>query len=130
MLDLGCGSGILSFLFAKQFKKAKAYGLDKNTDAVKTCNLNAAELGLGNVEAFEFDLKKQAKFQLETGEFKLPKKFDWIVINPPWIAASRMEGESSLADAVYDDSNMLVNSLQLSSTHSITKNAYSLLKER
>jgi methylase of polypeptide subunit release factors len=49
LLDLGCGSGILSFLFAKQFKKAKIYAIDKNKDAVKTCNLNAAELGLGNV---------------------------------------------------------------------------------
>jgi methylase of polypeptide subunit release factors len=49
----------------------------------------------------------------------MPKQFDWIVINPPWIAASRMEGESSLADAVYDDSNMFENSLLLASKPSI-----------
>jgi methylase of polypeptide subunit release factors len=44
LLDIGCGSGILSFLFAKQFKKGKVVALDKNPDAVRTCNLNAARL--------------------------------------------------------------------------------------
>jgi methylase of polypeptide subunit release factors len=44
VLDVGCGSGVLSYLFAKQFKKSKIFGLDNNPDAVRTCNLNAARL--------------------------------------------------------------------------------------
>jgi len=44
MLDIGCGSGVLSFLFAKANKKSKIFAFDKNEDAVKTCNLNAARL--------------------------------------------------------------------------------------
>lgn len=48
-------------------------------------------------------------------EFKKPHKFDWIVINPPWLVSSKIEGESALADAVYDDSLMLKNSLKLAS---------------
>jgi methylase of polypeptide subunit release factors len=51
-LDIGCGSGVLSYIFAKQFKKSRVYCLDKNPDAVKTTNLNAARLEYHNVEAF------------------------------------------------------------------------------
>jgi len=49
MLDIGCGSGVLSFLFAKQFKKSKVTAIDSNPDAVRTCNLNAARMELRNV---------------------------------------------------------------------------------
>jgi methylase of polypeptide subunit release factors len=52
VLDIGCGSGILSFLFAKSQKKSQIYAIDKNPDAVKTTNLNAARIGMKNIEAF------------------------------------------------------------------------------
>ena len=42
ILDLGCGSGILSFLCKKSFKKAKIVGFDSNKFAVDTTNINAA----------------------------------------------------------------------------------------
>lgn len=61
-LDLGCGSGVLSFLFSKQFKKGRVCAIDNNPDAVKTCNLNAARLNYRNVEAVHFDLKHQKDF--------------------------------------------------------------------
>ena len=34
VLDLGCGCGILSFLFAKAHKKSKVIGVDKNPAAI------------------------------------------------------------------------------------------------
>jgi SAM-dependent methyltransferase len=61
VLDVGCGSGILSYLFAKNQKKSHIYAIDKNPDAVKTTNINAARLNMRNIEAFEFDVKNQAK---------------------------------------------------------------------
>ena len=51
-LDIGTGSGILSFLLAKNFKKAKICGFDINKDAINTYNVNAASLGLKNAQAF------------------------------------------------------------------------------
>lgn len=62
MLDIGCGSGILSFLFAKANKNSKIFALDKNQDAVRTCNVNAARLELRNIEAFQFDVKDEKEF--------------------------------------------------------------------
>ena len=56
VLDLGCGCGILSFLFLKHHKKSKIFGFDKNEDAVKTFNLNASRLSMREAEAFQFDL--------------------------------------------------------------------------
>lgn len=47
-------------------------------------------------------------------EHKFPKTFDWIVINPPWLIASKADSESALTDGVYDHSDMLRNALQLS----------------
>jgi methylase of polypeptide subunit release factors len=49
-------------------------------------------------------------------EHKLPKTFDWIVVNPPWLSSSKMEGESVMLDGVYDDSHMLRHSFTLAST--------------
>ena len=57
-MDIGTGSGILSFLLAKNFKKAKIYGFDNNKDAVNTFNINASSLGLKNAQAFDFNVLK------------------------------------------------------------------------
>ena len=56
MFDLGCGSGILSYLFAKYHKTAKIAALDKNPDAIETTNVNAVKMGMQNIEALQFDL--------------------------------------------------------------------------
>lgn len=61
-LDIGCGSGVLSFLFGKHFRKSRVCAVDNNPEAVRTCNINAARLSLRNVEAVEFDLKHQKDF--------------------------------------------------------------------
>jgi len=46
ILDIGSGSGVLSFLCAKAFKKAKIYGFDINQTAVDTYNVNATSNNL------------------------------------------------------------------------------------
>lgn len=52
ILDIGSGSGILSFLCAKTFKNAKIIGFDINPAAVDTYNINAASNNIENVSAF------------------------------------------------------------------------------
>jgi hypothetical protein len=50
----------------------------------------------------EFDLRKPEKFQIKTMHARLPSLFDWIILNPPWMAASKLPGESVIVDGVYD----------------------------
>lgn len=63
ILDLGCGSGVLSFLCKKSFKKAKVVGFDCNKAAVDTTNINAAQHRFDDVTAYEFDLTKSGDFK-------------------------------------------------------------------
>ena len=63
ILDLGCGSGVLSFLCKKSFKKAKVVGFDCNKAAVDTTNINAAQHHFDDVTAFHFDITKNCEFK-------------------------------------------------------------------
>jgi methylase of polypeptide subunit release factors len=63
ILDLGCGSGILSFLCKKSFKKAKVVAFDCNKAAVDTTNVNAAEHHFDDITAYQFDLTKSSEFK-------------------------------------------------------------------
>ena len=63
-MDIGCGSGILSFLVAKKYKKSKIIALDKNPDAVETCSVNAASLGLLNIQSINVDILKKEDVDL------------------------------------------------------------------
>ena len=58
ILDLGCGSGVLSFLSKKSFKKAKITAFDCNKAAVDTTNINAAENHFEDITAYQMDLTK------------------------------------------------------------------------
>lgn len=63
VLDLGCGSGVLSFLCKKSFKKAKVVGVDCNQAAVDTTNINAASSNFKDVHAINFDIRKVSEFK-------------------------------------------------------------------
>lgn len=49
-------------------------------------------------------------------QHKLPRTYQWIVVNPPWLSSSKMGGESLMMDGVYDESHMLRHSFALAST--------------
>lgn len=85
VLDMGCGSGVVSVFAAAA--GAEVYAVDINPMAVKSAMLNARQNGLAEkVNAIESDLF-----------LKLPadmRKFDIIFFNPPYfkgIAASNFE---------------------------------------
>lgn len=70
LLDLGCGSGVLSLIAAK--KGAQVHAVDINAKAVTNTKLNAERNGV-QLQAYESDLMAAV-----TGEF------DVVVINPPY----------------------------------------------
>ena len=48
VLDLGCGSGYLTFPIAKRNENASVIGLDIVTDTLKQNSLKAQEMGINN----------------------------------------------------------------------------------
>lgn len=57
ILDVGTGSGILSFLLAKRASNnCKLIGIDINAQAVFTANMNASRLKINSFKALEFSI--------------------------------------------------------------------------
>lgn len=91
ILDVGCGSGVLSFVLAKQASKnSKIIGLDINPQAVKTANMNATRLKIENFKALEFNINDRVDFSMFAQESSIPKEYSLIISNPPWIVAKKL----------------------------------------
>tara|TARA_Y100000591_G_scaffold322109_1_gene338000 strand:+ start:583 stop:1428 length:846 start_codon:yes stop_codon:yes gene_type:complete len=74
-LDVGFGSGCILLSILKERKDFKATGVDLSIDALKTCKINASNLGVTNrVRLFKSDIDKFSK-----------GKYDLIISNPPYI---------------------------------------------
>ena len=92
MLEIGCGSGIVSLSAALANPKNKIVGADINPEAVNCARKNAKANRITNCEFLVSDL-----FSSVSG------KFDAILFNPPYLPTSRGERlASKRANAAYD----------------------------
>lgn len=83
LLELGCGSGLISVMCARA--GAKVTAVDLSRTAVKNAQANAVSAGVP-IEVLHSDLFSQL------GE----QAFDWIIINPPYYA-NAVQSEAELA---------------------------------
>ncbi len=75
VLDLGTGSGAITFAIARERPRALVTGVDNSPDALRIARLNRKALGAENTEFFEsnwFDAVRGRKFHV-------------IVSNPPYV---------------------------------------------
>jgi len=78
VLDLGCGSGVVSFLIAARQPSCSVTGLEIQEDLAERARRGVALNGLGpRVQIINGDLR-QAKVFLKS------RKFDLVVVNPPF----------------------------------------------
>ncbi len=75
ILDIGTGSGCIAISLAKSLPNANVYAIDISSKAIKTANQNAKNNKV-NVTFIEENILTANK---------LPKKFDVIVSNPPYV---------------------------------------------
>jgi release factor glutamine methyltransferase len=73
VIEVGCGTGLISIWAAKQ--NAKVTAIDINNIAIENTILNATKNSVG-ISTIQSDLFKSLQHQI----------FDWIVINPPYYA--------------------------------------------
>lgn len=88
MADLGTGSGAIALALAHERPQAQVIAMDVSEGALDVARVNAAALGLGNVEFRQGDW-----LQPLAGE-----RFDLIASNPPYIA----EGDPHLEALRYE----------------------------
>jgi release factor glutamine methyltransferase len=79
VLEIGCGSGVVSLVVAKTAKKV--LGVDINPDAVACAKANAEKNSITNAQFIRGDLFSPLG----------NKKFDGIVFNPPYLPTNGSE---------------------------------------
>jgi len=82
MLEIGCGSGIVSLSAAQANPKNTVLGVDINPSAVKCAEANARANGIKNATFLISDLFSAVPAS---------QKFDFILFNPPYLPTSRAE---------------------------------------
>ena len=82
ILEVGCGSGIVSLSAAQASLKNVVLGVDINPIAVKCATENARANGVANATFLKSDL---------FSELPATQKFDYILFNPPYLPTSRKE---------------------------------------
>jgi len=96
--ELFCGSGIISFLAAKKFKKIT--GIENSPESVETARETASQLGLDNTEFICTDAAAGFKNQLQNGTMG-----KYLIVNPPRKGLSEdlinSIGESNVKKMVY-----------------------------
>lgn len=92
VLDLGCGSGIISLLMSKYAKRIVA--ADINPIAVKTTKENAERNNISNINFLRSDLFENIK-----------EKFDLIIFNPPFMG---LKAKSDLEKAFTDENHEIL----------------------
>ena len=85
ILEIGCGSGIVSLSAAAASPKNEVLGVDINAEAVKCARQNAETNGIRNAKFAVSDL-----FEGVNG------KFDGILFNPPYLPTTSMAGRRTL----------------------------------
>lgn len=118
--DLGCGSGVLSYIMAANGIK-KVLALDKDPNAVGSCKSNSESLGfIDNIQSIHYDLISGNLLtnDLNTSNDNINKDFikerfglfDLIVCNPPWLNANYIFSQNEFENAVYDPNHAFLNS--------------------
>ncbi|KAK0057911.1 methyltransferase-like protein 5 [Biomphalaria pfeifferi] len=111
--DLGVGCGVLS-IGAVMLGAGYVLGIDIDEDALEICNTNIEEFGISSIDLVNSDVK--TLFTSGHQSSPLYKKFDTVIMNPPF-GTKRNEGiDTEFLQAALNLSNNAIYSLHKTST--------------
>ncbi|MFH1306289.1 MAG: HemK2/MTQ2 family protein methyltransferase [Candidatus Micrarchaeota archaeon] len=84
VIEIGCGSGAVSIILAKEGKCRKIIAMDINGEAIKAAKNNAK---LNNVSKTEIEFADSDLFE----NISKNGKFDYILFNPPYLPTTKKE---------------------------------------
>lgn len=130
-LDIGCGSGVLSFVLANNGYR-NIHSIDNNESCILSTKNNAETLGFyDSIKSLKLDILQDITFSnlntleinnnsnnLKNADFIINNRYDLIVINPPWLNASYLFSQTEFENAVYDpEYKFLKSSVRLASKY-------------
>lgn len=83
VLDLGCGCGILS-IGSVMLGASYVLGIDVDEDALKVCQKNLEDYDISNMDLLQQDIVNICPSSEDVSEKLLAKKFDTVIMNPPF----------------------------------------------
>ncbi|XP_048245521.1 rRNA N6-adenosine-methyltransferase METTL5-like [Haliotis rufescens] len=116
--DLGVGCGVLS-IGAVMLGAGSVVGIDVDDDALQVCQQNVEEFEIDNLDLIQQDIRSLTK-----NTCNLHKKFDTVIMNPPFGTKHNAGIDMEFLRAGLDLSTSAVYSLHKTSTREhITKKA-------
>lgn len=92
ILDIGCGSGILSIMMAQRFQDATIFGIDIHRPSIEQASENFKRTKWQNrLAAIHISLQDHAS--------QTPQRYDLIVSNPPFFTDSLLPPKADKANA-------------------------------
>ena len=117
IVDLGTGSGAIALSIARERPQARVVATDASEEALSVARINAAQLGIGNVEFIRSDWFDGLSRMM----------FDVIVSNPPYIASN--DNHLSQGDLRFEPRDALASGIDgLDSIRDIVRSAPEHLK--
>lgn len=94
ILEIGCGTGIISLYCAEADPENKVEGVDINPDAVSLAKRNAKLNNIENVRFYESDLFS-----------KVNGRYNWIIFNTPYLPTRKEDRISGEINKAFDGGN-------------------------
>ena len=93
ILDIGCGSGLISLMMAQRFENADVMGIEIDPNSVEDAKFN--------FEQSNWSSRLKVK-EIDIREFNSVNKYDLVISNPPFFTESLLPPKENRAGARHD----------------------------
>jgi tRNA1Val (adenine37-N6)-methyltransferase len=113
ILDIGCGSGLISLMMAQRFENSNVMGIEIDSNSVEDAKFNFEQsIWASRLKVREIDIRK----------FNSINKYDLVISNPPFFTESLLPPMDNRAGARHDF-QLSLDDLLMSAVRLLKENA-------